>query len=67
VSDVDEAVAVGNPVGPLLDLGSFDLFGPAAVATDEVVMVLVGDTSAVEGFAVVGPQHVDVTALGQGS
>ena len=54
-------------VGPLLDLGSFDLFGPAAVATDEVVMVLGGLASSVEGLAVVGAQHVDLAALGQGS
>jgi hypothetical protein len=53
VLNVAKSVLVGDMVGPSLDGGSFDLYGAAAVAADEVVVVAHGATS-VGVFAVVG-------------
>jgi hypothetical protein len=67
VGDVDEAVLDAGFGGPAFDLWSFDFDGGAAVAADQVVVVLVAGAAAVAGFAVVASEGVDLAGVGEGS
>lgn len=67
VSDVDKAMLLARFGGPAFDLWSFDFDGGAAVAADEVVVVVVAGASPVAGFAVVASYGVEVTGVGERS
>jgi hypothetical protein len=67
VCDVGEAVLLANFGGPAFDLWSFDFDGGAAMAADEVVVVLVAGASAVAGFAVVASQGVELAGVSERS
>src|SRR5690606_27385859 len=62
---VAEAVLCGDGVRPALDGGARDLDGPAAVAADQVVVVLLGAAGPVDGLALVGAQHVDLARVAE--
>src|SRR5690625_3345931 len=65
VLELGEAVLRRHLLRPGLDEAPADLHGGAAPAAHEVVVVLDALAAPVEGLAVVGAQHVDLTGLGQ--
>src|SRR5688572_2609121 len=65
VTDVGEAVLVGDPVGPPLDRRALDLDGETAAPADQVVVVLRA-AAAVQRLAGVGAQGVELAVVGQG-
>lgn len=67
VSDIDKAMRLASFGGPAFDLWSFDLDGSAAMAADQVVMVVVAGASPVAGFAVVASDGVELTGVGERS
>jgi hypothetical protein len=64
VTDVGEAVFVGDPVGPPLDRGALHLDGQPAAAADQVVMVLRA-APPVQRLAGVGADRVELAVVGQ--
>lgn len=65
VTDVGEPVLGGDLGGPLFDDIGLHLHGGAALATDQVVMVIARRAMPVHRFPRIGPQHVDLTSVGQ--
>ena len=60
VTDVDEAVLGGDPVGPPLDGWPSTSTVTATVAADKMMMMS-GAAASVDGFAIDPTQHVDLT------
>jgi hypothetical protein len=65
VGDVDEAVFHAGFPGPAFDFSAFDLDGCAALAADEVVVVLFAGTAPVTRLAVLAPQGVELARFGE--
>lgn len=61
--DVDEAVGVSDASRPALHLGSVDLDPAAAVATDEVVVMLSRAAAPESRLSVVTPQGIDIAGF----
>jgi hypothetical protein len=62
VLNLAKPVFVGDVVGPPLDGGAFDLYGPATVAADKVVMVP-HRAASVGGFSVAGADQVELAGV----
>ncbi len=60
---IGEASGRRDAVRPRLDFRSFYLDGPSAVTAHQMMVMAVGGTAAVEGLAVVAPQHVDLAPV----
>jgi len=67
MADVDKLVDLCDPIGPDLDFGPFHLNSAAALATDQVVVVISGSAAPKEGFSVVRAEDIDVAAVGEGA
>src|SRR5439155_6860901 len=57
--DVLEPSGPGDGLGPPLDLGPFELHGPAARPADQVMVVGLGGAPPVDGLAAPRAEHVD--------
>ena len=66
MTDVGVAVLSTDGVGPGLYSRPFDLDGRATDTTDQVVVVVGRDALAIDSLALLGPQHVHGTDLGEG-
>jgi hypothetical protein len=66
VGGVGEAVLGGDARGPLLDRGSLDLHGPAAVPAQQVVVVVLDGAATVHRLVVPAAQHVHEAVVGHG-
>ena len=67
MSDIDKAMRLAGFGGPTFDLWSFDLDGSAALAADEVVVVIIAGASSVADFAVVASDGVELTSVSERS
>ena len=63
--DARESVSLRDPGYPRLDLRLLDLLGEAALATYQVVVMMVARARAIQGLAVGGTQRIDAPVLGE--
>ena len=65
MGDVEKSVVFTCSGRPAFDFWSFDFNGSAAVAADEVVVVLLAGAATVASFAVVASEGVDLAGVGE--
>lgn len=53
--------------GPALDLWSLDFNGAAAVATDQVVVMVTGGAAAIANFTIVAAKGVEFPGISEGA
>lgn len=67
MGDIDETVLGGRTAGPSFDFGPFYFDGPPTPPTYEVVVMIAGGAAPVEGLAIISPEGVELTVLGEGA